>query len=195
MIIPVEAEIPKLKFRSFMCVKKVEHLLFLKDTNNMLWYIAILNTNKYHRIRIAWCRIDFVISLFIVLKNIVLIASHRTSILHRHLPISQVSRLIIFYSSCVRVYISGVIKCVTNFLTLSKTPHCDSVKNFVTHFVTPEIWILSCHLNIIHLLWDTQKVFNAFDFPIWSWARALTTSDCVSHSGWDCGQKTINHCK
>ena len=40
----------------------------------------------------------------------------------------------------LRVHISGVTKCVTKFLTLSKSPHCDSVKNFVTHFVTAEIW-------------------------------------------------------
>ena len=44
--------------------------------------------------------------------------------------------------SAVRIHISGVTKCVTKFLTLSKSPHCDSVKNFVTHFVTPEIWTL-----------------------------------------------------
>ena len=43
----------------------------------------------------------------------------------------------------LRIHISGVIKCVTKFLTLSKSPHCDSVKKFVTHFVTPEIWTLS----------------------------------------------------
>ena len=42
----------------------------------------------------------------------------------------------------VRIHISGVTKCVTKFLTLSKSPHCDSVKNFVTHFVTAEIWTL-----------------------------------------------------
>ena len=42
----------------------------------------------------------------------------------------------------LRIHISGVTKCVTKFLTLSKSPHCDSVKKFVTHFVTPEIWTL-----------------------------------------------------
>ena len=36
---------------------------------------------------------------------------------------------------CIRVYISGVTKCFSKFLTLSQ--------NFVTHFVTPEIWILT----------------------------------------------------
>ena len=45
------------------------------------------------------------------------------------------------YGKCnIRVHISGV----TKFLTLSKSPHFDSVKKFVTHFVTPEIWILIC---------------------------------------------------
>ena len=44
--------------------------------------------------------------------------------------------------NCVRIHISGVTKCVTKFLTLSKSPHCDSVKNFVTQFVTAEIWTL-----------------------------------------------------
>ena len=39
----------------------------------------------------------------------------------------------------VRLHISGVTKCVTKFLTLSKSPHCDSVKKLVTRFVTPEI--------------------------------------------------------
>ena len=53
---------------------------------------------------------------------------------------------LIFY--VLRIHISGVTKCVTKFLTLSKSPHCDSVKNFVTHFVTAEIWTL------------TQKVWN-----------------------------------
>ena len=43
----------------------------------------------------------------------------------------------------VRAHISGVTKCVTNFLTLSQWGDFDSVKNFVTHFVTPEIWILA----------------------------------------------------
>ena len=42
----------------------------------------------------------------------------------------------------VRVHISGVTKCIKKFLTLSKSSHCDSVKKFVTHFVTPEIWSL-----------------------------------------------------
>ena len=42
----------------------------------------------------------------------------------------------------IRVHISGVTKCVTKFLTLSQWGLFDSVKNFVTHFVTPEIWIL-----------------------------------------------------
>ena len=46
-------------------------------------------------------------------------------------------------NSALRIPISGVTKCVTKFLTLSKSPHCDSVKKFVTHFVTPEIWTLS----------------------------------------------------
>ena len=35
----------------------------------------------------------------------------------------------------------GVTKCVTKFLTLSQSGGFDSVKNFVTRFVTPEIWI------------------------------------------------------
>ena len=43
----------------------------------------------------------------------------------------------------MRIHISGVTKCVTKFLTLSKSPHCDSVRNFVTHFVTAEIWTLN----------------------------------------------------
>ena len=43
----------------------------------------------------------------------------------------------------IRIHISGVTKRVTKFLTLSKSSHCDSVKKFVTHFVTPEIWILN----------------------------------------------------
>ena len=38
----------------------------------------------------------------------------------------------------MRIHISGVTKCVTKFLTLSKSPNCDSVKMFVT----PEIWTL-----------------------------------------------------
>ena len=42
----------------------------------------------------------------------------------------------------LRIHISGVTKCVTKFLTLSKTSHCDSVKNFVTFFVTPDVWTL-----------------------------------------------------
>ena len=41
------------------------------------------------------------------------------------------------------VNISGVTKGVTKFLTLSKTPNSDSVKSFVTHFVTPEILTLN----------------------------------------------------
>ena len=47
-----------------------------------------------------------------------------------------------------RIHISGVTKCLTKFLTLSKSVHCDSVKNFVTHFVTPEIWILSPNVSM-----------------------------------------------
>ena len=43
----------------------------------------------------------------------------------------------------VWVYISGVTQCVKKFLTLSQSVGFDSVKNFVTHFVTPKIWILS----------------------------------------------------
>ena len=43
----------------------------------------------------------------------------------------------------VRVHISGVTMCVTNFLTLSQCGEFDIVKKFVTHFVTPEIWILT----------------------------------------------------
>ena len=39
----------------------------------------------------------------------------------------------------LRIHISGV----TKFLTLSKSPHCDSVKKFLTHFVTPEKWPLT----------------------------------------------------
>ena len=45
----------------------------------------------------------------------------------RHLVVSQ--RML---GHAIRVHISGVTKCVTKFLTVSKTPHCDSVKNFVT---------------------------------------------------------------
>ena len=41
--------------------------------------------------------------------------------------------------SAPRVHISGVTNRVTKLLTLTKTPHFDIVKNFVTHFVTPEI--------------------------------------------------------
>ena len=56
----------------------------------------------------------------------------------------------------VKIHISGVTKCVTKFLTLSKSPHCDSVKNFVTHFVTAEIWTL------------TQKTLKKIhNFSIW----------------------------
>ena len=51
----------------------------------------------------------------------------------------------------MRIYISGVTKCVTKFLTLSKSPHCDSVKKFVTHYVTPEIWTLTLE-RIIYIL-------------------------------------------
>ena len=43
----------------------------------------------------------------------------------------------------IRIQISAVTKRVTKFLTLSKSPHCDSIKKFVTHFVTPEIWTLT----------------------------------------------------
>ena len=46
----------------------------------------------------------------------------------------------------LRIHISGITKCVTKFLTLSKSSHCDSVKKFVTHFVTPKIWTLT-HSN------------------------------------------------
>ena len=46
-----------------------------------------------------------------------------------------------YTQSALRVHISGVTKCVTKFL--SKTPHCESVKNFVTHFLTPETWTLN----------------------------------------------------
>ena len=46
------------------------------------------------------------------------------------------------FGSEVRVHISAVTKCVTNFLTLSQLGLFDSVKNFVTHFVTLEIWTL-----------------------------------------------------
>ena len=38
---------------------------------------------------------------------------------------------------------SSVTKCVTKFLTPSQQGVLDSVKNFVTHFVTLEIWILT----------------------------------------------------
>ena len=46
--------------------------------------------------------------------------------------------------------ISSVTKYVTKFGSLSKTPNCDSVKNFVTHFVTPEIQILILGQNYLH---------------------------------------------
>ena len=50
----------------------------------------------------------------------------------------------------VRVYISGV----TKFLTLSQSGGFDSVKNFVTHFVTLERWILikTCSASLRWLL-------------------------------------------
>ena len=56
-------------------------------------------------------------------------------------------RLKLRWYELLRIHISGVTKCVTKcvtkFLTLSKSPYCDSVKKFVTHFVTPEIWSLT----------------------------------------------------
>ena len=61
-----------------------------------------------------------------------------------------------------RVYISGVTKCVTKFLTLSQRGGFDSVKNFVTHFVTPEIWILTLQTIIIfiRILKILYKIFE-----------------------------------
>ena len=55
---------------------------------------------------------------------------------------------------CTLIHISGVKKCVTKFMTLSKTLLCDSVKNFVTHFVTAEIWTL----RLIGHLWQKMKI-------------------------------------
>ena len=51
----------------------------------------------------------------------------------------------------IRVHTSGV----TNFLTLSQWGDFDRVKNFVTHFVTPEIWILT--LNGFNVSSNYQK--------------------------------------
>ena len=61
-----------------------------------------------------------------------------------HPPLPE-QNVVFWKVTCIRVHISVVTKCVTKFLTLSKTPHCDSVKNFVTHFVTPEIWTLTLY--------------------------------------------------
>ena len=64
-------------------------------------------------------------------------------------------------SERLRVYISGVTKCVTKFLTLSQSVGFDSVKNFVTHFVTPEIWIL------IHFQFYRER--RSFPWPLVGW--------------------------
>ena len=37
----------------------------------------------------------------------------------------------------------------SKFLTLSKIPRCESVKNFVTHFLAPEIWTLISELQLM----------------------------------------------
>ena len=43
----------------------------------------------------------------------------------------------------VNVHISGVKKYVKKFLKFLQLRVFDSVKNFLTHFMTPEIWILN----------------------------------------------------
>ena len=84
----------------------------------------------------------------------------------------HVNMTTIFYSlPSIRVHISGVIKCVTNVLTLSQWGDFDSVKNFVTHFVTPEIWIL------IPIPLKLQEKLISFGCP-YLWKRAKMLQKC-----------------
>ena len=55
------------------------------------------------------------------------------------------------------VYVSGVIK----FSTLSKNPHCDSVKKYATHFVTPEIWTHIMKVTNIDI-WLSEQELSDF---------------------------------